>query len=156
VDLTGAQLDINALEEAHWSGAKGMQPQAQSHAALHNAGVTAAESERWSDAEDLFGMAIRKQPSTPESWIARGISREKLGKRELAMQDLSYASQLFGEAGSVGIAKQLQQAATSLKEKEAKQVSGNGVGSAILNGLLNTSKALLPLAMKLLSPGVGL
>ena len=33
-DLTGALLDPNALEEAHWSGAKGMQPQAQSHACL--------------------------------------------------------------------------------------------------------------------------
>ena len=156
VDLTGARLDLNALEEAHWSGAKGMQPQAQSHAALHNAGVTAAENERWNDAEDLFGLAIRKQPSTPESWVARGISREKLGKRELAMQDLSYASRLYGEAGSEKIAKQLEEAAASLKEKETKQVSGNGVGSAILNGLLNTSKALLPLAMKLLSPGVGI
>ena len=32
-DLTGAVLDTNALEQAHWNGAKGMQPQAQSHAA---------------------------------------------------------------------------------------------------------------------------
>ena len=156
VDLTGARLDLNALEEAHWSGAKGLQPEAQSHAALHNAGVTAAEAERWKDAEDLFGLAIRKQPHTPESWVARGISREKLGKRQLAMQDLSYASRLYGEAGSEQIAKQLEQAAASLKEQETKQMSGNGVGSAILNGLLNTSKALLPLAMKLFAPGMGL
>ena len=156
VDLTGARLDLNALEEAHWSGAKGMQPQAQSHAALHNAGVTAAENERWNQAEDLFGLAIRKQPSTPESWVARGISREKLGKRDLAMQDLRYASRLYGEAGSEQIAQQLEEAATSLKEKETKQVSGNGVGSAILNGLVNSSKALLPLAMKLFTAGIGL
>ena len=155
-DLTGAILDSNALEEAHWSGARGMQPQAQSHAALHNAGVTAAESDRWNEAEDLFGLAIRKQPSTPESWVARGISREKLGKRVLAMQDLSYASRLYGEAGSEQIAKQLEEAAASLKEKEGKQISGNGAGSAVLNGLVNTSKALLPLAMKLFSPGLGL
>ena len=155
-DLTGAILDSNALEEAHWSGAKGMQPQAQSHAALHNAGVSAAESDRWNQAESLFGLAISKQPNTPESWVARGISREKLGKRVLAMQDLNYASRLYGEAGSEQIAKQLEQAAASLKEKETKQVSGNGVGSAVLNGLVNTSKALLPLAMKLFSPGLGL
>ena len=66
VDLTSAQLDANALEEAHWTGAKGMQPQAQSHAALHNAGVTAAEGDRWKQAEDLFGLAIRKQPNAAE------------------------------------------------------------------------------------------
>lgn len=156
VDLTGARLDLNSLEESHWIRAKGLQPEAQSHAALHNAGVNAAEAERWKDAEDLFGLAIRKQPHTPESWVARGISREKLGKRELAMQDLSYASRLYGDAGSEQIAKQLKQAAASLKEQESKQVSGNGVGSAILNGLMNTSKALLPLAMKLFAPGMGL
>ena len=155
-DLAGAKLSPNALEEAHWQGAKGIANGSRSHPALHNAGVEAFQAGRWSEAEQLFSDAIRSNPEEPLSWVARGISREKLGKRELAMQDLSYASRLYGEAGSEKIAKQLKEAAASLKEKETKQVSGNGVGSAILNGLLNTSKALLPLAMKLLSPGVGI
>ena len=155
VDLTGAQLDINALEEAHWSGAKGMQPQAQSHAALHNAGVTAAESERWKQAEDLFGLAIRKQPDAAESWVARGIAREKLGKRQLAIQDFTYASSLYSNDGATAQAEQLQAAATSLQDKVHNKQSGNGVGSALLGGLLSTSQALLPLAMKLFAPAVG-
>ena len=46
-DLTGAQLDVNALEEAHWRGAKGITAEVQGHAALHNAGVSAAEAGRW-------------------------------------------------------------------------------------------------------------
>ena len=33
----------NALEAAHWTGATGLPNGAQSHAALHNAGVSAAE-----------------------------------------------------------------------------------------------------------------
>ena len=90
-DLNGAQLDANALEQAHWSGATGLPAKAQSHAALHNAGVMAAESGRWKAAEELFAKAIKRQPDTAESWIARGITREKLGKRQLAMQDFSYA-----------------------------------------------------------------
>ena len=156
VDLTEALLDVNALEQAHWSGAKGMKTHVQSHAALHNAGVTAAESERWKDAESLFNMAIKKQPQTPESWVARGISREKLGKQELAIRDLNYASKLYSEAGSQRIAEQLSAAATSLREHTDKQAKGNGLGQLVINSLLNTSKALLPIAMKFFSAGIGL
>ena len=155
VDLTGALLDANSLEEAHWSGAKGMQPQAQSHAALHNAGVRAAEGDRWKQAEELFGLAIRKQPEAAESWVARGIAREKLGKRQLAIQDFNYASNLFSNDGATVQAEQLQAAATSLQDKVHNKQNGNGVGSALLGGLLSTSQALLPLAMKLFMPAAG-
>ena len=154
-DLTGAVLDPNALEEAHWSGAKGMQPQAQSHAALHNAGVGAAEKDRWNEAENLFGLAIRKQPDAVESWVARAIAREKLGRRQLAIQDFTYASNLFADAGATVQASQLRTAATNLQEDENNKQSGNGVGSALLGGLLSTSQALLPMAMKLFMPALG-
>jgi len=155
-DLTGSVLDTNALEQAHWNGAKGMQPQAQSHAALHNAGVTAAENDRWAQAEDLFGLAIRKQPDAAESWVARGIAREQLGKRQLAIQDFNYAASLFKTAGAMEPANQLMAAADALADKTSNNPGGNGVGSALLNGLLSTSKALLPLAMKLFMPATGL
>ena len=154
-DLTGAMLNPNALEGAHWSNAKGMQPQAQSHAALHNAGVGAAENDRWNEAENLFGLAIRKQPGAVESWIARGISREKLGKRQLAIQDFIYASNLYAGEGATVQADQLNIAATNLQDNANNKQSGNGVGSALLGGLLSTSQALLPLAMKLFIPAVG-
>ena len=154
-DLTGAMLDPKALEGAHWSNAKGMQPQAQSHAALHNAGVGAAENDRWNEAENLFGLAIRKQPGAVESWIARGISREKLGKRQLAIQDFIYASNLYADKGATDLADQLQTAAITLQDDANNKQSGNGVGSALLGGLLSTSKALLPLAMKLFMPALG-
>ncbi|MEB3158318.1 MAG: pentapeptide repeat-containing protein, partial [Synechococcus sp.] len=156
VDLTGARLDANALEQAHWSGAKGMPAQAQSHAALHNAGVSAADSDRWADAEELFGLAIRKQPSAAESWVARGIARERLGKRKLAIQDFNYAARLFKTSGETKSADQLLAAANALEDKTAQHRGGSGVGSALLNGLLTTSKALLPLAMKLFIPATGL
>jgi Flp pilus assembly protein TadD len=138
VDLTGAVLDPNALEQAHWSGAVGLRATTQSYAALHNAGVTAAESDRWSDAEELFGLAILKQPESAESWVARGISREQLGKRPLAIQDFNYASQLYAKNGANEAAEQLTIAALSLQDKPNNQPSGNGAGSAVLNGLLST------------------
>jgi tetratricopeptide (TPR) repeat protein len=156
VDLTGATLDPSALEQAHWSGAVGLQAITQSHAALHNAGVAATESDQWSDAEELFGLAIIKQPEAAESWVARGITREKLGKRPLAIQDFNYASKLYSETGANQAAEQLTIAALSLQEKPGNQPSGNGAGSAVLNGLLSTSQALLPMAMKLFLPALGL
>ena len=156
VDLSGALLDPNALEEAHWSGATGLPPQAQSHAALHNAGVSATEANRWTQAEELFGLAIQKQPHIAESWVARAITREKLGKRQLAIQDLRYAGHLYAANRASDQATQLKAAANALQDKVQKQQTGNGVGSALLGGLLSTSKALFPLAMKLFAPAIGL
>tara|TARA_B100000035_G_scaffold136554_1_gene116415 strand:- start:233 stop:1018 length:786 start_codon:yes stop_codon:yes gene_type:complete len=155
-DLSGVQLDANALEMAHWSGATGLPAKAQSHAALHNAGVTAAEGGRWQEAEELFGKAIARKPDTAESWIARGISREKLGKRQLAMQDFSYAGSLYETEGDIQTAEQLKEAAAALEERITKPEGGNGVGSAVLNTLISTSKALIPLASKLFMPALGL
>ena len=155
-DLSGAQLDANALEQAHWSGATGLPAKAQSNAALHNAGVMAAESGRWKAVEELFGIAIKRQPGTAESWIARGITREKLGKRQLAMQDFSYASTLYDKEGDSQKAEQLKAAAKALKEHITKPEGGNGIGSAVLNGLISTTQALIPLASKLFMPALGL
>ncbi|WP_115125987.1 pentapeptide repeat-containing protein [Synechococcus sp. GEYO] len=155
-DLTGAQLDINALEEAHWRGAKGITSQVQSHAALHNAGVSAAKGESWRQAEDLFSKAIKKKPDIAESWVARAITREKLGKRKLAIKDFNYASELFEAQGMILPAQQLEAAAIALQDKENKNETGNGAGSALLSGLISTSKALIPIAMKLFMPALGL
>ena len=154
-DLTGALLDPNSLEEAHWSGATGLPAAANSHAALHNAGVRAAEGERWDQAENLFNQAILKQSNSVESWVARGITRERLGKRQLAIQDFNYARNLYASRGGKLEAAQLNAAAISLQDKIYKEKNGNGMGSAVLNGLLSTSKALLPLAMKLFIPTAG-
>ena len=155
-DLSGARLDANALEQAHWSGATGLPAKARSHAALHNAGVMAAESGRWTAAEELFGKAIKRQPDTAESWIARGITREKLGKRQLAMQDFSYAGTLYDKEGDSQKAEQLKAAATALKDHTTKPEGGNGMGSAVLNSLISTTQALIPLASKLFMPALGL
>ena len=74
-DLSGAQLDVNALDQAHWLGSQGIPSQGRSHAAIHNAGVTAAQEGRWAQAEKLFSAAIHRGPNQALSWVARGISR---------------------------------------------------------------------------------
>ena len=118
--------------------------------------MAAAEGDRWKQAEELFGLAIRNQPDSAESWVARGIAREQLGKRQLAIQDFSYASRLYKTEGSIANAEQLQAAAQSMQDKVHKKQSGNGMGSALLSGVLSTSKTLMPLATKLFMPALGL
>ena len=66
-DLSGALLDHHALETSHWRGSRGVPKSARSHAALHNAGVDAAEAGRWQEAEQLFDAAITAEPNEPVS-----------------------------------------------------------------------------------------
>ena len=158
-DLTGAILDSNALEEAHWSGAKGMQPQAQSHAALHNAGVDAAHAGRWHEAEKLFSAAIMRDPKHPLSWVARGISRSEQAKDEFAANDFRYAGKIFAEKGQRQTEQQLNNAATAVANRRFrsnKRQNNNGWGGQILSGMAAAAQALAPLATKALIPlGIG-
>ena len=98
-DLSGARLDDGALEQAYWQGAHGIKDSVRSHAALHNAGVTAAENGEWEQAEALFGAAIAANPEEPLSWVARGVCRGELGNTKDASHDLAHAGTLFGNRG---------------------------------------------------------
>ena len=159
-DLSGARLSPNALEEAHWQGAMGISDGIRSHAALHNAGVEAAQANRWSQAEQLFSAAILRSPKEPLSWIARGISRSEQAKDDLAAQDFGYAAALFEQQGAFTWSEQLNQAAHSISKrrfKQTKQQSGNGVGNQLLEGTISGLRMLAPLAAKALIPlGLGL
>ena len=155
-DLSGARLDDGALEQAHWQGARGIRPGIQSHAALHNAGVTAAESDQWEQAESLFSAAIVAEPSEPLSWVARGLCRGELGNTKGASRDLAYAGELFWAQGDPDKAQQLleasQKASAAITDPQRK--GGNGLGSQLLNGALSTAQALAPIALQALSPMV--
>ena len=155
-DLTGALLDENALDQSHWNGAKGVKKGALSHAALHNAGVDAAQEGQWPVAEQLFGAAIQANPDEPLSWVARGLSRGEQGKDDLAFHDFAYAGELFAEQGDMVKADQLKQASQRVYDSpdELDISSGNGVGSALLSGALSAAQALAPIALKALMPMV--
>lgn len=158
-DLSGVRLDQNALEEAHWQGAQGIASGVQSHASLHNAGVEAAQAGRWQNAEDLFGEAIKQEPTQSLSWIARGIARAQLVKDDLAAADFRYAASLLQQNGNQAWAEQLQAAANNVSQRRHHQDSppaSNGIGSGFLSGMLGTMRMLAPLAIKALAPmGMG-
>ena len=153
-DLSGARLDEGALEQAHWQRAQGISTGIRSHAALHNAGVTAAENGQWEKAETLFSAAIAAEPSEALSWVARGLSRGELGDTKGASRDLAYAGVLFGDQGDQEKAEQLleasQKATAHIATPTAK--AGNGIGSQLLSGALSTAQALAPIALRALAP----
>jgi len=154
-DLSGAQLDPEALDQSHWHGAKGISTGVRSHASLHNAGVEAAQSEQWDEAERLFSEAIQNKPDEPLSWVARGLSRGELGRFDSAAKDLAYAGRLFEQEGDQAKAEQLAAASERLKNNSGadnSDQSGNGMGSALLGGALSTIQSLAPLALKALMP----
>lgn len=155
VDLSGAQLDPGALEESHWQGAKGINAGVRSHASLHNAGVDAAQEERWADAERLFSQAIQNKPEEPLSWVARGLSRGELGRFDDAARDLAYAGRLFEQEGDQVKAEQLKAASERVTQENgggAANEQGNGVGSALLGGTLSAIQSLAPIALRALMP----
>ena len=153
-DLTGALLDQHALEQSHWGGARGVVQGARSHAGLHNAGVDAAQAERWPEAEQLFNAAIEANPDEPLSWVARGLSRGEQGKDDLASRDFAHAGELFAEQGDMVKADQLRQASRRVYDVQnnTDAPTGNGVGSALISGALSTAQALAPIALKALMP----
>jgi len=150
-DLGGAQLDGGALEQTHWQQARGAAPGSLGYAALHNAGVAAAEAGRFQDAEVLFGDAIRQQPEAAITWVARGICRTELGNTEMAAKDLRWAAGLYQQAGDSASAAQMTAAANQLEAPAKKPPGGNGIGSQLLNAGVGVVQMLAPLAMRTLS-----
>ena len=153
-DLSGAQLDPGSLEQSHWQGAQGISQGVRSHASLHNAGVTAAKSGQWKQAEKLFSAAIVAEPNEPLSWVARGLSRGELGDTNGASRDLAHAGKLFGEQGDQEKEVQLKEASQKATANLADPAlrGGNGIGSQLLSGALSTAQALAPIVLRAFSP----
>ena len=151
-DISGAQLDPGALSRTHWEKARGVSATQLSYAELHNAGVEASKAGRQPDAERWFSEAIRRQPDSAISWVARGISRNEQGNVEAAAADFNYAATLYRAQGEETESKQLERAAVSLVQPEKKKPGGSGMGSQMLSGALAVIQFLGPIAVKAFVP----
>jgi tetratricopeptide (TPR) repeat protein len=156
-DLSGALLDPGALARAHWEGARGFDHAMLSYGELHNAGVVAAQQGRYPEAESYFSSAIQREPSAAISWVARGLTRNELGKRQQAGSDLDYAASLYAVGGEEERAAQLREAAQAITANpETLAEGGNGLGSAAISGAVGGAMGalqfLLPLAAKAFMP----
>jgi tetratricopeptide (TPR) repeat protein len=155
-DLSGAQIDPDALSRTHWQQARGLPTGQMSYAVLHNAGVEAAQAGRFPEAERWFSDAIRREPESAITWVARGISRGEQGNFALAATDFNYAASLYQVRGEKTEAEMLTKAAEQMNKPKDKQDSGNGMGSQLLGGTLSVLKFIAPLAAKVLMPVGGL
>ena len=151
-DISGAQLDPGALSRTHWEKARGVSASQLSYAELHNAGVEASKAGRQPEAERWFSEAIRRQPDSAISWVARGISRNEQGNLQMAAADFTYAASLYRTQGEETESRQLEQAAASLVQPEKKKPGGSGVGSQMLSGALAVVQFLGPIAVKAFVP----
>ena len=127
-------------------------PAKLSYAELHNAGVEASKAGRQPEAEGWFSEAIRRQPDSAISWVARGISRNEQGNVEAAAADFNYAATLYRAQGEESESRQLERAAVSLVQPEKKKPGGTGMGSQMLSGALAVIQFLGPIAVKAFVP----
>jgi tetratricopeptide (TPR) repeat protein len=152
-DLSGVVFDPGALGRTHWDQAIGIDKAATlSYAELHNAGVKAAQADRYPEAEQFFSDAIRKQPLAAVSWLARGICRSEQGKLALAANDFGYAATLYEQAGELQLAAELKKAGEQLQEEPRRTQGGNGKGMEAVAGALSAFKVLAPIAAKAFMP----
>ena len=151
-DISGAQLDPGALSRTHWEKARGVSATQLSYAELHNAGVEASKAGRQPEAERWFSEAIRRQPDSAISWVARGISRNEQGNVEAAAADFNYAATLYRAQGEENESRQLERAAVSLVQPEKKKPGGSGMGSQMLSGALAVIQFLGQIAVKAFIP----
>ncbi|MBM5798365.1 MAG: pentapeptide repeat-containing protein [Cyanobacteria bacterium K_Offshore_0m_m2_072] len=153
-DLSGARLDAGSLASTHWDQAVGIdKAQMMSYAELHNAGVNAANQNRYPEAERFFSDAIRKQPLAAVSWMARAICRSEQGKLTLAASDFGYAAKLYEQAGEVQLAAELKRTSEQLQEPaKGPKGGGNGKGMEAVGGAVAAFKVLAPIAVKAFMP----
>jgi uncharacterized protein YjbI with pentapeptide repeats len=150
-NLSGAKLDPSALAKSHWEGAIGVSADASSYAAMHNAGVKAAQAGRLLEAEDYFSRALLSKPDAPITWLARGITRSQQAQLASAEQDIRYAAHLFEQQGDLSTATNIREELKKLNQKQQKQ-SGNGYGSGFLRTAGALFQQLAPLALKMFAP----
>jgi len=150
-NLSGAKLDQSALAKSHWEGALGVSADASSYAAMHNAGVKAAQAGRLLEAEDYFSRALLSKPDAPITWLARGITRSQQAQLASAQQDIRYAADLFEQQGDLSTAANIREELKQLNQKQQKQ-SGNGYGSGFLRTAGALFQQLAPLALKMFAP----
>ena len=146
-DLAGALTSSGALSQSHLNGAVNLPEGSQSAAELHNEGVSFFSAQDYTRAESYFSQAIRQDPAQVASWIARGLTRQKLGNDTGSKQDLTHASKLSGELGDPENSKRLSAFVASMNE-QSKSVNKPNRGGQILGAAANALKVIAPLAMK--------
>ena len=147
--LTGANLQNASLDDVNLLGAIGLPTEVATIETLYRLGLAEAERGNFRGAIEHYGRVIIQDPTYAHAYLARSISRFRLGDPVGAMGDAQLAEQLYTQQGhEVGLTATTQliggieafQEATE-KQQEAMR-GGNGIGTNLLS-LLGTIGSLL-------------
>ena len=152
-DLQGAQVTPEALRGSNREAAKNLPAGALTASELHNQGSAAYEAGQFAVAESKFSDAISLKSTVAQSWIARSLTRSKLGNLKGAKDDLGYAFQLSQQAGDKEGSMKIEKALKQLDQEMNPQNNSGHMNNmaAATSGLF---KILAPLAIKAISHGL--
>jgi tetratricopeptide (TPR) repeat protein len=147
--LSGANLQGAKTEGASFIEARGLPAQLATPENLYVWGLTEARRGNYRGAINNYNQAISLKPEYANAYLARGVSRYRLGDEAGAIEDAKQAEQLYKDQGN----DQGQQASTQFSqgivamqeatEKEKKRQAGGGGGGNFLNFLGSLAGLLL-------------
>jgi uncharacterized protein YjbI with pentapeptide repeats len=129
--LTGVNITGTKLEQANLLGAIGMPPLLTTPTNLYTWGL--GEAQRGNDRGALtqYSQAIALQPDFADAYLARGMTRYRLGDRPGALADAQQAQQHYQAQGNERgqqISLQFTQGLEAMAANEAEEKKGGGGG----------------------------
>lgn len=147
--LSGANLQGAKINGANFLGAVGLPGEVATVEMLYSLGLAEAQRGNYRGAITYYEQVIGSEPNFAHAYLARSISRLRLGERVGALEDAQHAATLYSAQGNdMG-----QQAATQLvsgiealqaatEEQEEELRGGMGLGTGFLS-LLGSLASLL-------------
>ena len=147
--LSGANLQGARMNGANLLGTVGLPDEVATAEMLYSFGLIEAHRGNYRGAIDYYEQVIASEPDFSHAYLARSISRLRLGERVSALEDAQHAENLYSaqgnEAGQQAAAQLVSgiealQAATEEQEEELR--GGMGLGTSVLS-LLGSLASLL-------------
>lgn len=147
--LTGATLQGARLDGMHFLGAVDLPEELATVDNLYNLGLAEAERGNFQGAITQFNRILEVKPDSASAYLARSLSRFRLGDRMGAMEDAQQAQQLYqqqnNQTGAQMSAQVLEgiEAVQEAQEKQEENLQGNGIGTTVLSLLGSVASVLL-------------
>ncbi|MGB7442748.1 MAG: pentapeptide repeat-containing protein [Coleofasciculaceae cyanobacterium] len=145
--LVNAQLFGVSLSSTYVQGAIGIPQYAGTPEDFYAWGVVEGQRGNYQGAIEKFNQVVSIKPDFAAAFLARGVSRYKLGDEEGAIADAEVASELFNEQGNTKGYQAAQNLIEGIKIAQTPPETGGG-GSSIGKFLVSVGSLLF----KLLSP----
>ena len=137
-NLTDASYDKGALSNTLWSNAIGIKHELLTYRELHNAGSEYIAINNFPKAEYFFNLAINKNPTLSDSYLALAFTNLKLGKITQAIVSLNRAKNNYDLRQDDLLVTEISLLIDVLSQETSKKPLGNGLGSKILSSAISS------------------